>query len=272
MLTCNVLCASHLVSPQRYFFLLNTIDTILTQSQPVDFYISLYTNSPNKLIFPQHPRLHIYYQVNPLSQFEHFYFLAKMINDPEHTFCIFCDDDDFSPSNRVALYSHTQDIGQQAMLVRDGVLLMHDEEFTIHTLETCQKMLLDHKAEVVDGVEYFMYCVRTTQLLLFCEIMNQHGYLHLNICDILFGSILFFSNIKKLNLTMKNNKNNNWIYAYSSRPKDRENEYQTYSNLIKDESLLHDLRCAFHITNMKWKGQTFVYGEEDDLSMNLYNL
>ena len=260
MLECKVLCASHLTSPQRYFFLLSTIDQILNQNQPVDFYISIYTDSPRRLKFPEDPHLHLYYQQKPLSQFEHFYFLASLLEDPEHTFCIFCDDDDFSCSNRISIYSNTEDIGQQAMLVHKGLLLMHDEKDTIHTFEKCQKMLLENKAEIVpDAREYFMYCVRASQLLLFCQIMRRFGYLHLNVCDILFGSILFFTESKKLSIEMKNNK---WIYAYSSRPKNREIEYQTYHNLIKDQILLHTLRQSFHLPDT-WKGKTFIYGEYD---------
>lgn len=262
MLNCRVLCASHLISQQRYLFLLYTIDNILKQSEPIDFYISIYTTSLLKLDFPIHPRLHIYYQNKPLSQFEHFYFLAKLIENPKDTFCLFCDDDDFSHYKRIYTYIHAIDIGQQAMLVRKGLLLMYDHEhLTKHTFEKCEEMRLNEKAEIVDGLEYFMYCVRTTQLLLFCQIMEQYGYLNLNICDILFGSVLFFSKQKKLNLTMKND----WIYAYSSRPKNREIEYQTYRQLINNKSLLSTLRKTFYIPDI-WKGQTYVYGEEDEMA------
>jgi hypothetical protein len=239
---------------------LYTIDNILKQSEPIDFYISIYTNSPYPLDFPIHPSLHIYYQDKPLSQFEHFYFLAKLIEDPEDMFCLFCDDDDFSHYKRIYVYLNTNDIGQQAMLLRKGLLLMQDHEhLTKHTFEKCEEMRRNGNAEIVDGLEYFMYCVRATQLLLFCQIMYEYDCLNLNICDILFGSVLFFSKQKKLNLTMKNE---GWMYAYSSRPKNREIEYQTYSQLIKNNLLLSTLRKKFYIPD-EWKGKTFLYGDEE---------
>lgn len=263
MISLRVLCASHVISPQRYLFLLNTIEQILHQTEPVDFYVSIYTNSPFPLNFPVHPRLHLYYQDRPLSQFEHFYFLAKLIDDPEHTFCLFCDDDDFSHRQRIATYLRANDVGQQSMLVRNGVLLMHDnddKDDNTHTFEKCEEKRRKGDAEIVNGVEYFMYGVRAAQLLLFCQIVYRYGYLHLHICDLLFGSVLFFSQQKKLNLIMKNEK---WVYAYSSRPKDRENEYQTYHHVIKNQSLLSTLRHTFSLPG-EWQGKTLVYGEDDE--------
>ena len=65
MLNCRLLCASHIISQQHYLFLLYNIDNMLKQSVLIDFYISIYTNSPSPLEFPIHPMLNIYYQNKP---------------------------------------------------------------------------------------------------------------------------------------------------------------------------------------------------------------
>ena len=252
-----MLCASHIISKQRYFLLLNTINNILNQTQPIDFYVSIYSIKSD-LWFPDHEKLHIYQQTEPMSQFEHFNFLAERIDDPTHTFCLFCDDDDFSHPNRTLFYMSCEDFGQSVMFAHTGLLLIQDvDNVTSHSSERCKKMLHESKAECINGGEYFMYCVRLSQLILFCRVLKSHGYLKLNICDILFGSVLYHTEQKKLA-----NKPPEWVYAYSSRPKERETEYQEYHKLVRDKELMNVLRKCFHIPET-WKGKTTIYGEDD---------
>jgi hypothetical protein len=253
-----MLCASHITSEQRYLLLLHTIENILNQTLSIDFYVSFYCSKD--FVFPKHPRLHMYRQKEPLSQFEHFYFLSSLIDDPDHTFCLFCDDDDFSHPQRVEFYVSCEDNGQDIIHVNHGLLLMNERsDITIvkHTMEKCEEMRKMGRAVIVNGYEYFMYCVRASCLLSFCKIMKHLGYLHLNICDILFGSVLFYSKKSKIQ-----KRPNMWLYAYSSVPKERESEYQRYHRLVRDLVLRDVLKKQFNIPDT-WKGETNLYGDED---------
>lgn len=252
MIKCIVLCASHIDSLQRYVLLMNSLSSIFEQYHKVEIYLSVYSSFD--LWFPTNNLLHVFRQDKKTSQFNHFYFLSKQFSNDqlEQIFFIFMDDDDFSHPIRTLFYSSAEDKGQNSLLATNSLLLLEDSpDNCYHSVERCDKLLKQQHAKLLNGHEYFMYAVRGKVLHNFCKILDLYEVLNLKVCDVLFGSVLH-------NSTKLSRDANRWIYAYMTINKDRDREYETYTEMIKNERLLSSLRKEFNLTT-DWNGQTSLY-------------
>lgn len=253
MLDCVAFCASHITTEQRYKLLLGTLKSINEQTYKIPFHLSVYATNP--ICIPGSDEfINVHIQPKPLSQFEHFCYLVNTtIQDLEKTFCIFCDDDDFSHPRRFLFYATGVDQGQMSLLACDSVLLINEDR---NTLEQCERLLEEKGAEIINGHEYFMFCVRASVLKQFCEILRKYKCLNSPYCDILFNAVLFHAN--------KLWRTSHWLYAYSVRPgRDRDKEIEDYKTLLNIPGLLDELEKTFKIE--KWtheiRGFTDIYGD-----------
>lgn len=261
---CVVLCASKIDSIQRLNLLSCMIQSLLKQTHPLPIWMSISNSLGINLeaCLPRNRDLHIHVHDSLLSQFEHYAYLFDLLStqiDITRTFAIFCDDDDYTHPHRNYFYLRANDDGQYALLATDALLFMEEEsEVSYHTLKSCEKTLLDKTGQIMNGHEYFMFCVRISVVQSFCHIIRRFGLLDLGVCDILFGSLLYHSP-KKQGCSLGENR---WLYAYSSRPKTREEEYRTYHKMIKTPRLLDELERLFQIES--WtkneRGYTDIYG------------
>lgn len=233
MIDIVVLCASHLDSPKRILFLKAQIKSIMEQTHKVPMYISISGYNFNDNEFKNNQLLHIYYHDVKKSQFEHYIFLSKYI--PDNTFCIFCDDDDYSHRERCKFYADSEDKGQNSLFVPDALLLINTNE-------------------IVNGQEYFMYATRSKILKTFCNILLKYNCLKSPVCDLLFGSILACT----LKL-VRSAYPNSWLYAYNNQDKDRENEIFEYEKLLLNKPLINEIKTTFNIQILY---PTTVYGDD----------
>jgi len=233
MLKIVVLCASHISVPERALLLKAQIQSIMEQTHKVPMYVSM--SGETQIPFKENEMLRIYKHDKQMSQFEHYAFLCSKIEDLENTFCVFCDDDDYSHPERCMFYASTPDMGQKSMLACDALLLMNENV-------------------VVNGHEYYMFAVRAIELNKFCEVLWYFDVIKKPVCDLLFGSVLMNSN--KLWRTAVPTK---WLYAYNNTEKNREYEMDEYRKMIKNKDLMMCLEKIFAVENI---GATTVYGSD----------
>lgn len=209
--------------------------------------------------------------VKRMSQFQHLEFLVHHVPNPERTFCLFTDDDDFSHPSRTAFYAYCGDRGQRCMLACDALLVM-DGDPAAHTLQCCEQQLSAGKARIVDGREYFMFCVRAQELARFCGIMRSFGAITSPVCDLLFNSVMMHTDkgLWRSARRSQGSQGSQWLYAYNNRPSsDRASSrhgYDDYQRLLETPGLLATLVREFEIkqwTNNQ-PGYTGVFGDDGD--------
>lgn len=263
MIPCVVFCASHIKNQQQLELLKCTIESILNQSTKVSMWISISTRmSSLDIPYIDEPFVHIFphYQKR-LSQFEHFMFLVNQLEqngfELNKTFCIFCDDDDYSHPYRVEFYSNSKDKGQHSLLAKDAILLLENSQY--ENTQICKLIDNLEEKEGINGHEYFMFCVRASILKRFCEILIQYKCIRSPICDILLSSVLINSNTLS-----RSCRPLSWLYVYNTHPeKNRNYEIELYQTLIKIPGLLPTLEKEF---NIKWynnlPGYVSIYGND----------
>lgn len=233
MLSCVVLCASHVDSPERAQLLKRCVRSLTEQTHRIPIHVSV---SGVDSIDLEGANVYVRGQ-KKLSQFEHYDFLAGKIRNPDATFCLFTDDDDYSHPERCRFYASCEDRGQISMLALDGTMMLSSQK-------------------IIDGREYFMFCVRASYLQNYCKALKNHGVLKSSVCDVLFGSLLMHSEHRSRSV-----KPCDWIYAYNDDPnKIREHETDEYERLIGDDGLMKTLESIFGIASWT-RGKTCIYGD-----------
>jgi hypothetical protein len=239
-----VLCASHIDAPERALLLKAHIQSIAEQSHPVRMFVSVSGKLPIDLR-ADGEKLTVFAHgaERKLSQFEHYEHLVEQLaalmppGAFERTFCVFCDDDDYSHPSRCAFYAAAPDQGQHSMLATDAVLLLADDR-------------------VVNGHEYFMFALRAPKLRAFCGVLRARGLLGSPVCDILLGSLLVHST----KLWRPPQPAAPWLYAYNNKLRDREPEIEAYRRMLLDDDLMRELEAEFGIR--EWtRGMTTIYGK-----------
>jgi hypothetical protein len=99
--------ASHLVSTRKQSFETCVKYMLVQKLMPQAIYISISFESPELQKFVQDLKLpgivHIFYQQDRLSQFEHLYFILKKVGTRRNVYISFNDDDDYSYPYRLQI-------------------------------------------------------------------------------------------------------------------------------------------------------------------------
>jgi len=180
--------ASHMSNPKRVQYLVECVQSLLSQSIVIPIYLSISFSTDSELLplfsremekngFSTHPMMHIYIREEKTPQMRHFLQLLDVIV-LRHDWIMFCDDDDTYETNRVE--SLIQSIHTIQVQVNDpsktlaGLYESH-----------CNKDHREHRHE------YWCYCVHKTIMTRFYGIINEYPDVVDNkCCDVLFGEYM----------------------------------------------------------------------------------
>lgn len=196
--------ASHISNPDRIPYLLECLNSLISQRTPINIYLSisfaneevkektlnnLYNNSG--FIVPEYLNIRVREKKTP--QMRHYFMLYQEIIK-KHNWIMFCDDDDTYIPERTAKIIEAISNAEKSLIDKPQLRLAGLYENT------------STKSHKIQRHEYWCYCVQVSLMEYFFEqVETVHGVLEDRCCDVLFGEYL-------------RRKAPNWIYITISRP------------------------------------------------------
>lgn len=191
-----IIIASHMSNPKRITYLMECLNSLLTQSLPIEIYLSISFENDNirdifAEVYAEQKHLHsellyIYIKPRKTPQMRHMEELLPLIENKHH-WVMFSDDDDTYEKDRVLA------VLQTIVNCLDQITKMPDKELIGVYESTFGK---DHREQ---RHEFWCYCVHISMLNKFMNKVRPFpDILEHKCCDVLFGEYLRRANLNML--------------------------------------------------------------------------
>jgi hypothetical protein len=179
-----VFIASHQSKKERIPFLIQCLESIIYQTMRVSTYLSISFENEDLEIHAKEQinKLHdicsflnVTYQPTKTAQMKHYQYLSDQFGK-NHKWILFCDDDDTYDVNRINHYAY---------YLTNATQKLNEDLILAGIYESLDK---DHKQQ---RQEYWTYCVSSTLLKEFYDILLPHeNIINNRCCDVLFSEYL----------------------------------------------------------------------------------